>query len=185
MAGGLFYGLSKRMASSDRISLLPAAPSYLLALIERPETFRDVSGVEAADGLRAFYVSGEVSPEWLARLRTATGFDPWRQGFLVIEAESNQAVGGAGFKGEPDELGVMEIAYGIVPAFEGRGFATDVARALVAFASGDTRVTRIRAHTRLDNIGSRRVLEKAGFVYVGDVDDPDDGVVMRWERTPE
>ncbi len=182
MSCALFYGRPKHMAASDRISLLPAAPSFLLTLIGDPARFRDVTGVDAADGLRAFYVSGEVSPEWLASLRTTTGVNPWHHGFFVIEAESGQAIGGGGFKGEPDELGVVEIAYGIVPAFERRGFATDVARALVGFASDDTRVTLIRAHTRADNIGSRRVLEKAGFAYVGEVDDPDDGVVMRWER---
>jgi gamma-glutamylcyclotransferase (GGCT)/AIG2-like uncharacterized protein YtfP len=51
----------------------------------------------------------------------------------------------------------------------------------VTFAWRHPAVSRIRAHTRQDNPGSIRVLVKNGFAHVSDVDDPDDGRVMRWE----
>jgi ribosomal-protein-alanine N-acetyltransferase len=52
----------------------------------------------------------------------------------------------------------VEIAYGIAPSYEGRGYATEAARALVAFALERVDVTSIRAHTRPENNSSGRVL---------------------------
>jgi len=69
---------------------------------------------------------------------------------------------------------MVEIAYGVVPSCEGRGYATEAARARIHFATGDPRVKRIRAHTRPEANASTRVLAKCGFVYVGPVVDPED-----------
>jgi RimJ/RimL family protein N-acetyltransferase len=40
----------------------------------------------------------------------------------------------------------------------------------------------VRAHTRLDTTASGRVLAACGFAPVGEVVDPEDGLVQRWER---
>ena len=76
----------------------------------------------------------------------------------------------------------MEVAYGTNPAYRGRGYATEVAGALTAFAFASGRVRLVRGHTRPDNKASARVLEKCGFRWVGEVTDPEDGLVCRWER---
>ncbi len=134
--------------------------------------------------LRSFYVSGEVSPQWVAALRASAGADPWRHGFFVVErAGDRPVVGAAGFKGPPDADGMVEIAYGIVPSRQGRGFATEAACALMQFAAADPRVRLLRAHTLPEPNASTRVLTKCGFVHIGGVVDPDDGPVWRWERT--
>jgi RimJ/RimL family protein N-acetyltransferase len=76
----------------------------------------------------------------------------------------------------------VEIAYGVVPSYERRGYATEAAKALVAFALERVDVTSIRAHTKPENGPSGRVLAKCGFQQVGEVIDPEDGLVWRWER---
>jgi RimJ/RimL family protein N-acetyltransferase len=136
----------------------------------------------AADGLRAFIVSDEVSSEWLARLRAATTPDPWLHGFAIVDRASRSVVGGVGFRGAPDENGMVEIAYGIVPGFQCRGYATEAASAAARFAFEDARVQRVRAHTRPVRNPSTRVLEKCGFRFIGDVVEREDGLVWRWER---
>lgn len=167
-----------------RLTLVPCSPEQLLALIDRPERFEELAGVPAAEGLREFYVSGEVSPEWLAALREATVPDPWRHGFFVMHRESGSVIGAAGFKGPPDSDGTVEIGYGIVPRFEGQGYATEAAAALIDFArtAGDVRL--VLAHTLPETNPSTRVLEKCGFRHTGTVVDPVDGPVWRWERGP-
>src|SRR5216117_2342668 len=62
------------------LTLVPCAAEHLLAVIEQPERFEQVAGLRAAEGLRGFFVSDEVSPDWLAALREASGSDPWRHG---------------------------------------------------------------------------------------------------------
>lgn len=167
-----------------RLRLVPCMPDHLLALLEHPEDFERLVGLPLADGLRGFYVSGEVSPDWLGALRAAAGepADPWRHGFFIVETSAGIVIGSAGFKGPPDAAGMVEIAYGVVPAREGQGFATEAAGALMRFAAADRRVRLLRAHTLPQANASTHVLRKCGFVHVGEVVDPDDGLVWRWER---
>ena len=104
---------------TSRLQLLPISPDHLLALVETPEQFETRSGLRAADGLRDFFVSDEVSPEWLAQLRAATVADPWVFGFAVLERASGEIMGMAAFKGPPGDDGMVEIAYGIVATYQG------------------------------------------------------------------
>jgi RimJ/RimL family protein N-acetyltransferase len=164
------------------LRLTPWSPEHLLAMIDGAERFEADAGVPLADGLRAMFVSGEVSPAWIAHLREAPGPDPWTLGFAVVHRGDERVIGSAAFKGAPDEDGVVEIAYGIAPSYEGHGYATEAAKALVAFARERVDVTSIRAHTKPENDASGRVLAKSGFQQVGEVEDPDDGLVWRWER---
>jgi RimJ/RimL family protein N-acetyltransferase len=124
----------------------------------------------------------QVSPDWLARLRSGSP-DPWTLGFAFVDRATNTVVGRGGFKGPPDEQAAVEIAYVVEPARRGKGYATEGARALAdyAFASGKVRV--VRAHTLPEPNASARVLAKAGFQRVADVIDPEDGQVWRFEMT--
>jgi RimJ/RimL family protein N-acetyltransferase len=126
----------------------------------------------------------EVSPEWIARVRSTPVGDPWAFSYKAVERATGVIVGGCAFKGPPDAFGVVELAYGIDPPHRGRGFATEVASALTGFALASGRVRMVRAHTKLDNTASARVLEKCGFRRVCEVIDPEDGPVYRWERGP-
>jgi RimJ/RimL family protein N-acetyltransferase len=175
--------LSATTLETERLTLVVCAPEHVLALIEQPDRFAALSGLGPADELRAFYVSDDVSPHWLAALRSASGPDPWVHGFFVVERAAGRVIGSAGFKGPPDDAGMVEIAYGIVPSREGRGFATEAAAALVRFAGADPRVRMLRAHTLPEANASTKVLTKCGFVHIGGVVDPDDGPVWRWERS--
>lgn len=168
--------------NSARLELRVHSPQSLLALIEGEEVFQRVFGLRAAEGLRSYFVSGEVSPLWLAQLREAHQPDPWTFGFAVVDRANALVVGSAGFKGRPDDAGTAEVAYAIVPAFEGKGYATETLGELVRFAFNDERVRKLCAHTLPVHNASGRVLSKNGFVHVGEVIDPDDGPVWRWER---
>ena len=170
---------------TPRLTLVPCSPEHLLILIDEPARFTEASGLRAADGLRGFFVSEEVSPDWVASLRSATGPDPWRYGFFVVHRESGAVIGSAGFAGPPDSSGIVEIAYGIVPSFEGQGYATEGATALLRFAFNSGRVRLVRAHTLPVANASTRVLLKCGFRHVCTALDPVDGAVWRWERGPE
>jgi RimJ/RimL family protein N-acetyltransferase len=76
---------------------------------------------------------------------------------------------------------VVEIAYGIAPEEQGKGYATEAAKALVELARTFPEVRVIRAHTLPDGAASKRVLEKCGFQHTGEVIDPEDGLVWRFE----
>ncbi|MBW7932904.1 MAG: GNAT family N-acetyltransferase [Gemmatimonadaceae bacterium] len=121
----------------------------------------------------------QVSPVWLAQLR-ASAPSPWTHFLTMIDRESGAHVGSCGFKGPPDADGMVEIAYGVDPEQRGRGYAKEGAAALVQFAL-DHGVRLVRAHTLPDSGASDRVLMSCGFQRVGEVMDPEDGLVQRWE----
>ena len=81
--------------------------------------------------------------------------------------------------------GAIEIGYAVVESQWNRGYATAAVEALVTKAREASEVRRIVAHTPLERPESGRVLEKAGFAMVREIDDADeDGNVVRvkeWE----
>jgi RimJ/RimL family protein N-acetyltransferase len=170
---------------TKRLRLMPHAPEHLRALIDGPESYERISGTTPAKGLRDFIVSDDVSPEWLAALQDATGADPWKYGFAVVHSESGLVIGNAGFTGPPNAEGVFEIAYGIVPDYQGHGYATEAAGALLTWAAKNGRVSLACAHTLPARNASTRVLEKCGFRHVGELSHPTDGLIWRWEKQLE
>jgi len=126
------------------------------------------------------FEKAQLSLAWLAQFEASGASDPWVHGFRLVHRSSGNIVGFCSFKGPPAD-GVVEIAYGIAPDEQGKGYATEAAQALVAFARSFPEVKVIRAHTLADGAASKRVLEKCGFQCVGEVVDPEDGPVLRFE----
>lgn len=97
----------------------------------------------------------------------ALGWLGWYAILRATQGAPATLVGSGGYFGPPDQQGSVEIGYSILPAFEGRGFATEIAQALVEHAFAAPGVRRIIAHTRPENIGSIKVLDRCGFVPAG------------------
>jgi ribosomal-protein-alanine N-acetyltransferase len=126
-----------------------------------------------------------VSPDFLKRLESSSSPDPWIHGFALVHIASGKVVRMGGFKAPPGADGVVEIAYGVVPDYQGKGHATEAAQALVAYAFDSGQVRIVRAHTLPEPNASTRVLAKCGFSRAGEVVDPEDGPVWRWEKRNE
>jgi RimJ/RimL family protein N-acetyltransferase len=107
--------------------------------------------------------------------------EPW-VGYLAIEG--GHCVGTCGFTSPP--VGdVAEIAYFTFPAFERRGFATRMAQRLISIAQQSDPSVKIIAHTLTEENASTHVLRKAGFVFTGAVDHPEDGNIWEWSYEPK
>ena len=115
--------------------------------------------------------------------RTGVTGPPW-SGYLAVDRVRDTIVGTCGFKAPPDAEGVAEIAYFTFPGFEGQGCASAMAAGLVERGNKAAGVCRLRAHTLPERNASTRILEKVGFERRGEIIDPEDGVIWRWEREP-
>lgn len=169
---------------TENLILASHLPRHLRALVHGAKDFENISGLRVADGIRDQLLS--ASAEFMTRLETAKQSDPWQFGFAVIHKIDNMLIGMGGFPAPPDEEGVAEIAYGIAPSYQGKGYATEVTNALIDFASRDPRVRAICAHTLAKTNASTRVFEKCGFKKISETVDPENDLpVWRWERAPK
>ena len=68
-----------------------------------------------------------------------------------------------GFKRPPDATGRVEIGYSIIPEYCNQGYATEMACHLITWALQQAGVTSVVAECLNNNLGSIKVLEKAGM----------------------
>ncbi len=148
---------------TERLTLLPLNSAQLWQYLSRP------SQLEAALGLRLSRdtLSETVINAIRTKLHYLAGADLahtlWQTYWLMIIRDEAFGAGFMGYKGSPDVMGTVEIGYGIDPAVRNRGFTTEAARALVAWALAQKEVRAVSAWTRADNAPSARVLQKLGM----------------------
>ncbi|HEX8624622.1 MAG TPA: GNAT family N-acetyltransferase [Allosphingosinicella sp.] len=104
--------------------------------------------------------------------------DPWGS---YIGYAGETAVGLGAFKSAPDGAGTVEIAYMTFPAHEGKGYARAMVPSLYAMAI-EHGASLVIAHTLPEENASNRALRSSGFAFAGEVSDPEDGLVWRWEK---
>jgi ribosomal-protein-alanine N-acetyltransferase len=83
------------------------------------------------------------------------------------------------FFGPPNDR-TVEIGYSIVPEHRRRGYATEAARALIAWARGQAGVDTVLARCNDDNQPSIRTLERLGFARAGEAESQ-----IHWRRGTE
>ena len=104
--------------------------------------------------------------------------DPWG---CYLARDDEPFVGTCAFKSAPTDVGMVEIAYATFPLYEDRGYATAMAGTLAQIAF-DAGIPVVIAHTLPQENASGRVLRRNGFAFAGEVEDPEDGLVWRWEK---
>jgi RimJ/RimL family protein N-acetyltransferase len=131
-------------------------------------------------------VADDYPTEFSAGVAQCVGAEGQFGPFFLHRAEDDLVVGeiGGAFV---DDKGTIEIGYAVVESQWNRGYATAAVEALVTRARMVPEVRRIVAHTPLERPESGRVVEKARFALVREMDDADQaGNVVRvkeWELT--
>lgn len=89
------------------------------------------------------------------------------RGACILKSTGEQ-IGFAGLK-YLDELGEVDVAYRLLPAYWGQGLATEAALASVRYGFADLGLKQIIGLIMPENIASVRVLEKTGLRYANNV----------------
>ena len=112
-----------------------------------------------------------------AAMYQSSGFEPPWIGYLAISEGS--IVGTCAFKASPTH-GRVEIAYFTFSGYEGRGFATAMAKHLVSIAKAERTGIVVTAQTLPVRNASNNILEKLGFKLAGRTTDAEAGEVWEW-----
>ncbi len=124
---------------------------------------RAPEGIAFADGYPSEF-SLEVM-DLLAGPRASTSDGTGFRPSFVVRKSDGVVVGEIGYSLVES---VARLGYSIVEPCQGRGYATDALRALIARLREDPRVRRITAETLVGHVASRRVMEKAGMRLYGE-----------------
>lgn len=108
-------------------------------------------------------------------------YTAWKICLKENKKEVGKQIGDIGFKG-PAEHYSVEIGYGIDTEYEGNGYATEAAKAMIDWAMYQENVYFVEAEVASDNMASRRVLEKLSFQPDG-VGEEGDRFVLEKEST--
>jgi len=88
----------------------------------------------------------------------------WRFPYIITTKESGEVIGMIDPRVEGHKMG---IGYGLARSHWGKGYMTEAARAIIDWALQQKKIYRVYATTDVENIGSQRVLEKAGMTREG------------------
>lgn len=160
------------------VSFVLLPPDALRALLDR-----DLDAASQAAGVELPSVF--LDDAWLWQIRLdQIGENPSSAPWLVRATidESGRVVGRAGFHGPPDERGMVEIGYEVLPEWRRRGLGTATALALIEEAASHGGVHVVRASISPDNDPSLAIARKLGFAQVGEQIDEIDGLELVFER---
>lgn len=108
---------------------------------------------------------------------------PWLLRAIVVRVGDRPAIGHINFHGPPDERGVPEVGYSLLPEFRGKGYAIEAVRGLFDWARTEHGVTRFRASIGPDNERSQHLVGKLGFARIGEQWDEEDGLEWIFETS--
>jgi len=118
---------------------------------------------ENAAATAAHYITVGYEPPWIGYLAVVDGV----------------AVGGGAFVC-PLQNGEVEIAYFTAPEFEGRGFASKTAAALITIAKAARLDIAVIANTLPKENASTRILQRLGFCRTSVTQDDEVGEAWVW-----
>ena len=101
---------------------------------------------------------------------------------LAIEKETNELIGSAGFHDFPDNNGMIEIGFGIVPEKQNQGFGTELLIGMWKMICLRPDVRLLRYTVSPENLPSMHIIKKLEFSKVGQQMDPEDGLELIYER---
>ena len=100
--------------------------------------------------------------EFIKRARAS-----WRKGteytFMIVDRESNEAIGGTGLNLTSSTHKVAETGYWLASPYRKQGLLTECLPAVLRFGFQELRLHRITAHVFKDNDPSKRLLTRLGF----------------------
>ena len=135
---------------------------------------------EDIDDIHTYASNPEVSKYvfWEAH-ETRGATEDYIKMILSLYEEGKIAPWGIHYKGDNKLIGTVdfvswqtqhktaEIGYALSKDYWGRGIATEAAKELIRFGMREMDLVRIQAKSLVANVGSERVMEKAGMTFEG------------------
>lgn len=142
----------------------------LLRRMERSD-FADMFDYAGREDTSRYLVwTPHPSPEYTRSYLTMIG-RYYRKGqffdWAIVERSSGRMIGTCGFTKLDLQNRVGEIGYVLNPTRHGKGYATEAVKRILEYGFGELQLNRVEGRYMVENIPSRRVMERCGFTYEG------------------
>jgi len=97
--------------------------------------------------------------ETLKRHGAPSGFEFW----MILCKDNNMVIGDIGFHGKPDKNGEVEVGFGLVREVWNKGYGYEALKGIVDWIKMQEGIKTLKADCLIDNVASRRILEKIGL----------------------
>ncbi|MFI5135580.1 MAG: GNAT family N-acetyltransferase [Chitinophagales bacterium] len=168
----------RNIIETERLRLINCDEEIIHAILESDEAISTLLQVNVAS---PWSEAGEAAFRFsLEKISSFPDEKIWWTYLPILKSE-NKLIGSGGYKGKPDENGIVEFGYEIAVAYRNRGLATEMAKGLIQFAFKSDLVQVVMAHTLAEENASVKVLRKCGLQFINEENDDEAGKVWRWE----
>lgn len=134
----------------------------------------DISDFHKIVNKKGFYYycfdgSYESSKRFVDEAIAAKEVNP-RQSFMLAvlgREDTQRVIGHVTVDYMPKEPDYLDLAYFIDSDFQGKGIATEAAKAMISYATDELKAEKLVATAHPDNKSSQKILENLGFIYAG------------------
>jgi RimJ/RimL family protein N-acetyltransferase len=151
-------------ADVDNLAALDGDPAVLRFISRDTRSRADVER-EVLPSLLAYYDQHPGFGKWAAETRATREFIGWFGLRSVVPRPDAMVFWDDGPADGPADAGTASLGYRLMRQAWGNGYATEGSRALLRIAFTELDISEVVATTMAVNVGSRRVMEKAGLRY--------------------
>ena len=129
--------------------------------------YRDEEICRYTDALHAYEEEKELQRAYIENMYRYFGYGLW----LVFFKETGELIGRAGLEHREyhDEI-ELDLGYVIGTSYQRQGFATEVCEAIIEYAKENTGFERINVLIKDENLASKKLAQKLGFLHVEDLE---------------
>ncbi len=171
---------------SERLELVSISPEFIDALLaERRREAESEATLRLPDDWPDAHDRGFLNFR-LRQMRERPETQEWFVYAVVLPEGERPMIGHAGFHGPPGVNSVkaadaVEVGYSVFEPYRRRGYATEVVRALMGWASREHGIRRFIASISPENEASLALVRRLGFKHIGQHWDEEDGEELEFE----
>ncbi len=178
--------MERNKLQTKNLELIAATLEHISAELESPEQLASLLNTQVEPG----WPPGEYdrnAQQFFYNCYKENGISAigWYVWYAITQPKKNippLLIGAGGYFGPPDKDGIVEIGFSIVPSQRQKGYATEIANALVENAFNVNRINKVIAHTTINNKASIKLLEKSGFHHILNIHDSDNLLFERLKQ---
>ncbi len=149
----------------DEYFELDADPDVHLYLTSQPVQNKQQIA-DSIQFIRQQYIDNGIG-RWAVIDKRTNAFMGWAELKLIAELTNNH-------------INFLDLGYRLIKKYWGQGFATEAAQASLTYAFDVLQAPEVFAHAHAENIGSNKVLSKAGLTLTGSF--VHHGIKCNWYR---